>query len=100
MRWLTSFAGYLAPLFLILSPILSYSDQAYSMHKSKSSAGFSLDIPLIMLVSSMFRYELWKLKWRRRPWKEDMLTRWFDIIAGYSTTPVHDMMAPSWSSHC
>jgi hypothetical protein len=55
MRWLKAFAGYAAPIFLILSPVLSYSDQAYSMYRSKSSAGFSLDIPLIMLVSSMFR---------------------------------------------
>lgn len=55
MRWLRAFTGYLAPIFLILSPVLSYSDQAVSMYKSKSSAGFSLDIPLIMLVASMFR---------------------------------------------
>lgn len=26
------------------------------MHRNKSSAGFSLDIPLIMLVASLFRY--------------------------------------------
>jgi hypothetical protein len=56
MRWLTSLAGYVAPIFLILSPVLSYSDQAMSMHRNKSSAGFSLDIPLIMLIASMFRY--------------------------------------------
>lgn len=56
MRWLTSFAGYLAPIFLIMSPVLSYSDQALSMHKNKSSAGFSLDIPLIMLVASLLKY--------------------------------------------
>lgn len=55
MRWLTSLAGYVAPLFLVLSPILSYGDQAMSMHRNKSSAGFSLDIPLIMLVASFFR---------------------------------------------
>ncbi|KUI71000.1 PQ-loop repeat-containing protein 1 [Cytospora mali] len=55
MRWLTSLAGYIAPIFLILSPILSYGDQAMSMHRNKSSAGFSLDIPLIMLVASFFR---------------------------------------------
>ncbi|KAK0615909.1 hypothetical protein B0T17DRAFT_360219 [Bombardia bombarda] len=55
MRWLTSFAGYLAPVFLILSPLFSYTDQAYSMHRTRSSAGFSLDIPLIMLVASMLR---------------------------------------------
>lgn len=55
MRWLKAFTGYAAPIFLILSPVLSYSDQAYVMHRSKSSAGFSLDIPLIMLVASMLR---------------------------------------------
>lgn len=55
MRWLKAFAGYLAPIFLILSPILSYSDQALAMRRNKSSAGFSLDIPLIMLVASLFK---------------------------------------------
>jgi solute carrier family 66, member 2 len=47
--------AYAAPLFMILSPILSYTDQALSMRKMKSSAGFSLDIPLIMLVASICR---------------------------------------------
>lgn len=55
MRWLKSFAGYVAPIFLILSPVISYSDQIVSMYRNKSSAGFSLDIPLIMLVASMLR---------------------------------------------
>ncbi|OTB05856.1 hypothetical protein M426DRAFT_319542 [Hypoxylon sp. CI-4A] len=55
MQFFTTLAGYAAPIFLILSPILSYSDQAISMHRAKSSAGFSLDIPLIMLVASIFR---------------------------------------------
>jgi hypothetical protein len=55
MRWLKAFMGYAAPIFLILSPVLSYSDQAHVMYRSKSSAGFSLDIPLIMLVASMLR---------------------------------------------
>lgn len=53
--WLASFAGYLTPIFLVLSPLLSYSDQAYSMHRNRSSAGFSLDIPLIMLIASICR---------------------------------------------
>ncbi|KIM99631.1 hypothetical protein OIDMADRAFT_200780 [Oidiodendron maius Zn] len=48
-------SGYIAPLFIILSPITSYGDQIYSIHRNKTSAGFSLDIPLIMLVASMFR---------------------------------------------
>lgn len=52
---MTALSGYLTPAFLVLSPLLSYSDQAYSMHRAKSSAGFSLDIPLIMLVASLFR---------------------------------------------
>ncbi|KAI1827937.1 hypothetical protein F4861DRAFT_491736 [Xylaria intraflava] len=55
MGFFTSLAGFAAPLFLILSPFLSYADQAISMHRAKSSAGFSLDIPLIMLVASMLR---------------------------------------------
>ncbi|KAK4670139.1 uncharacterized protein QC763_209080 [Podospora pseudopauciseta] len=55
MSWLTTLSGYLTPGFLVLSPLLSYSDQAYSMHRAKSSAGFSLDIPLIMLVASLLR---------------------------------------------
>ncbi|KAI3324998.1 hypothetical protein HD806DRAFT_491671 [Xylariaceae sp. AK1471] len=55
MGFFASLAGIAAPLFLISSPIFSYADQAISMHRAKSSAGFSLDIPLIMLVASMFR---------------------------------------------
>ncbi|KAK0719921.1 hypothetical protein B0H67DRAFT_484453 [Lasiosphaeris hirsuta] len=55
MGWLASFTGYLTPIFLILSPLLSYTDQAYSMYRARSSAGFSLDIPLIMLVASILR---------------------------------------------
>jgi hypothetical protein len=30
--------------------------QIYSIHKTRSSAGFSLDIPLIMLVASILKY--------------------------------------------
>jgi hypothetical protein len=56
MAWLTTLTGYLAPAFIVLSPILSYGDQAMSMQRNKTSAGFSLDIPLIMLVASLFRY--------------------------------------------
>jgi hypothetical protein len=55
MGWLATCTGYLAPMFIILSPILSYGDQAASMQRNKTSAGFSLDIPLIMLVASLFR---------------------------------------------
>lgn len=55
MSWLSACAGYIAPFFIVVSPILSYGDQALSMHRNKSSAGFSLDIPLIMLIASFFR---------------------------------------------
>ncbi|KAL1839061.1 hypothetical protein VTJ49DRAFT_1891 [Mycothermus thermophilus] len=55
MGWLTTLSGWITPAFLVLSPILSYSDQAYSMYRTRSSAGFSLDIPLIMLVASLLR---------------------------------------------
>jgi solute carrier family 66, member 2 len=48
--------GFVAPIFLIISPITSYADQTYAIHRNKSSAGFSLDIPLIMLVASILRY--------------------------------------------
>lgn len=58
MSWITTLTGYLAPVFIILSPIISYSDQVLAMHRSKSSAGFSLDIPLIMLVASFLRCDL------------------------------------------
>ncbi|KAM3086456.1 hypothetical protein ACMFMG_000590 [Clarireedia jacksonii] len=47
--------GYVAPMFIIISPITSYADQTYSIHRNKSSLGFSLDIPLIMLVASFLR---------------------------------------------
>ena len=47
--------GFVAPIFIIISPITSYADQTYSIHRTKSSAGFSLDITLIMLVASMLR---------------------------------------------
>ncbi|CRK35593.1 hypothetical protein BN1708_001239 [Verticillium longisporum] len=57
--WFATLTGYLAPVFLVLSPVISYSDQAISMHRNKSSAGFSLDIPLIMLVSSLLKLFYW-----------------------------------------
>lgn len=56
MGFLAAVTAYAAPVFLIASPILTYTDQAMAMYRSKSSAGFSLDIPLIMLVSSICRY--------------------------------------------
>ncbi|ROT39129.1 PQ loop repeat protein [Sodiomyces alkalinus F11] len=57
--WISTLTAVLAPVFIILSPILSYTDQAVSMHRNKSSAGFSLDIPLIMLVASMLKVFYW-----------------------------------------
>jgi hypothetical protein len=59
MGWFTDLTGIVAPFFIIASPIISYSDQALSMQRSKSSAGFSLDIPLIMLVASFLRIFYW-----------------------------------------
>ena len=48
-----------APIFLVLSPITSYADQILSMHRARSSAGFSLDIPLIMLSASILKIFYW-----------------------------------------
>ncbi|KAI9834569.1 MAG: hypothetical protein M1819_002945 [Sarea resinae] len=45
----------ISPIFLVASPVLSYSDQIWSIRKTRSSQGFSLDIPLIMLVASLLR---------------------------------------------
>ena len=55
-EWITDLVGILGPVFIVASPIISYSDQAYAMQHNKTSAGFSLDIPLIMLVASFFRF--------------------------------------------
>ena len=79
---LTSFAGFAAPLILILSPVLSYTDQAYSMHREQSSKGFSLDIPLIMLVASLLRYCFFALTLEVQAL---CLLTWCDG-EGYSTT--------------
>ncbi|KAK7403228.1 hypothetical protein QQX98_010999 [Neonectria punicea] len=59
MSWIATITGYVAPFFIVLSPIISYSDQVLSMHRNKSSAGFSLDIPLIMLIASFLRIFYW-----------------------------------------
>ena len=40
---------------LITSPLTSYADQIYSIHRTRTSSGFSLDIPLIMLVASILK---------------------------------------------
>lgn len=58
MGWILSVTQVVAPFFLIMSPVISYADQILSMHRQKTSAGFSLDIPLIMLVASSLRFVL------------------------------------------
>ncbi|KAJ9639939.1 hypothetical protein H2199_006172 [Coniosporium tulheliwenetii] len=59
MGVIVSVVQYIAPVFLITSPITSYADQIYTMHRTRSSAGFSLDIPLIMLVASILKVYYW-----------------------------------------
>ncbi|KAM5342633.1 hypothetical protein ACJ41O_013599 [Fusarium nematophilum] len=59
MSWVMELTAWVAPFFIVMSPVLSYSDQIISMHRSKTSAGFSLDIPLIMLVASLLRIFYW-----------------------------------------
>ena len=44
---------------LILSPITSYTDQILSIHRARTSAGFSLDIPFIMLTASILKIFYW-----------------------------------------
>ena len=44
---------------IVVSPITSYTDQILSIHRGRSSSGFSLDIPLIMLLSSFLRIFYW-----------------------------------------
>ena len=58
MGLIATVTGYVAPIFLVFSPILSYTDQVISMYRKRSSAGFSLDIPLIMIVASICRFAL------------------------------------------
>lgn len=67
MSFFTAIIGFLAPLMIALSPVLSYGDQALAMHRNKSSAGFSLDIPLIMLIASFLRYVMSRQTARARP---------------------------------
>ncbi|KAF3000071.1 hypothetical protein E8E13_001718 [Curvularia kusanoi] len=59
MFGLNAIVKNIAPLFIATSPITSYADQIYSIHKTRSSAGFSLDIPLIMLVASILKIFYW-----------------------------------------
>ncbi|EYE98495.1 PQ-loop repeat-containing protein [Aspergillus ruber CBS 135680] len=50
---------YGAPFFIITSPVTSYADQIISINRNRSSAGFSLDIPLIMLIASVMKVFYW-----------------------------------------
>ncbi|KAK4944315.1 hypothetical protein LTR10_016201 [Elasticomyces elasticus] len=59
LGFLSVVVDYFAPVFLILSPITSYADQIFSIHRKKTSDGFSLDIPLIMLVASILKVFYW-----------------------------------------
>ncbi|KAF2269477.1 hypothetical protein CC78DRAFT_529259 [Lojkania enalia] len=59
MGFLNSIVTSIAPIFIATSPITSYADQIYSIHKTRSSAGFSLDIPLIMLAASILKVYYW-----------------------------------------
>jgi hypothetical protein len=53
-----SFADLRSPS-LMCSPVTSYADQIFSMHRDRNSAGFSLDIPLIMLTASILKIFYW-----------------------------------------
>ncbi|ORY19237.1 hypothetical protein BCR34DRAFT_582411 [Clohesyomyces aquaticus] len=59
MGFLNAVVTHIAPIFIATSPVTSYADQIYSIHKTRSSAGFSLDIPLIMLVASILKIYYW-----------------------------------------
>ncbi|KAH7396417.1 PQ loop repeat protein [Pyrenochaeta sp. MPI-SDFR-AT-0127] len=59
MGFINEIVKNVAPIFIATSPITSYGDQIYSMHRTRSSAGFSLDIPLIMLVASILKVYYW-----------------------------------------
>lgn len=56
MTLLSWVVKHIAPVFIVTSPVTSYADQIWSISKTRSSKGFSLDIPLIMLVSSILKY--------------------------------------------
>ncbi|KAF2646847.1 hypothetical protein P280DRAFT_465002 [Massarina eburnea CBS 473.64] len=59
MGFINAAVTSIAPIFIATSPITSYADQIYNMHRTRSSAGFSLDIPLIMLVASILKIYYW-----------------------------------------
>ena len=43
----------------MISPLTSYTDQIFSINRTRTSAGFSLDIPLIMLTASILKIFYW-----------------------------------------
>jgi hypothetical protein len=57
-------------LFFLTSPLTSYGDQIFAMHRRKSSAGFSIDVCGIMLIA---RYRLLSLKIVLSLWREDRI---------------------------
>lgn len=59
MGFFSGLVTHIAPAFIVTSPITSYADQIYSIHRTRSSAGFSMDIPLIMLVASILKIFFW-----------------------------------------
>ncbi|KAH8146876.1 uncharacterized protein LAJ45_09250 [Morchella importuna] len=59
MNFLVLIVQKVAPIFLVTSPLTSYADQIRNIHITKSSRGFSLDTPLIMLVASILRCFYW-----------------------------------------
>jgi len=51
MAWFQQFVAVFTFLFFLTSPLTSYGDQIFAMHRRKSSAGFSIDVCGIMLVA-------------------------------------------------
>ncbi len=43
----------------MFSPLTSYTDQILSINRTRTSAGFSLDIPFIMLTASILKIFYW-----------------------------------------
>lgn len=56
---LGSLLSYGFSAFLVLSPLTSYLDTILSIHRNKSSSGFSIDVCGIMLVASFLRINFW-----------------------------------------
>lgn len=56
---LSQIISYAFSGFLVLSPLTSYLDTILSIHKNKSSSGFSIDVCGIMLIASLLRINFW-----------------------------------------